>query len=345
MIIFKYLALIKDVFLSNFKRLSSPYKLNFVVTKSCNSKCLNCNIWEIKPKDELGLDEIEKFAKTTPQLKWIDFTGGEPTNRKDLPEIVSIFNKHCKNLLFVHFPTNGIKTDRIVEMVKAIKKIGNFKVVITVSIDGPQEVNDKLRGVPGDFIKSVATYKELKKIKGVDTYIGTTLFNSNYLYLDQMFSELKDHIPSIIKKDIHINLGHHSDHYYGNGESQDINPSMKVYKEIERFSGKGKFGFTPFSLVEGIYRRHLKKYVENGVTPMSCRSQETSIYLSETGVIYPCSMWDHPLLNIRDHNYDLGQILESSEAQESSRLIQEKKCSQCWTPCEAYQSVLGNFLS
>ena len=145
MLLKKYLFFIIEVLKSNLTQLRRPYKLNFVVTKSCNSKCLNCNIWQVKPRDELSLEEIEKVAISSPWLKWIDFTGGEPTNRKDFVDIVATFNRYCKNLLYVHFPTNGLRPEKIKKVVEGIKKVGTFKIVLTVSIDGPKEVNDKLK--------------------------------------------------------------------------------------------------------------------------------------------------------------------------------------------------------
>ncbi|MBG58982.1 MAG: hypothetical protein CMJ16_00845 [Peredibacter sp.] len=341
MLLKKYLFFIIEVLKSNLTQLRRPYKLNFVVTKSCNSKCLNCNIWQVKPRDELSLEEIEKVAISSPWLKWIDFTGGEPTNRKDFVDIVATFNRYCKNLLYVHFPTNGLRPEKIKKVVEGIKKVGTFKIVLTVSIDGPKEVNDKLRGVPGDFEKSVETYRLLNSLPGVKVYFGTTLFESNYLYINQMFKELKVLIPRLKKTDIHVNMGHYSEHFYENESSSDINPSLKIYKEIEAFY-TGERGISPFSFLERIYSRGLRGYVVDKRTPMVCRSLEASVYLSEKGTVYPCSMWNRPLSNVREHDYDLGRVIDSQKALNALSEIRQNKCSQCWTPCEAYQTIIGN---
>lgn len=344
MLLLKFIYFIADIMKSNFGLLKSPYKLNYVITKSCHSKCLNCNIWQTTPENELSLKEIQTFSKSCSHLKWIDFTGGEPTDREDFIDIVKAFTKNCPHLLYIHFPTNGLNPRKIEQVATAINNLGSFKLVITVSIDGPQEINDKLRGVKGNFKRSVETYKRLKKIKGVDTYFGMTLFQSNYQYLDQTFEELKGFIPSIVTNDLHINIGHHSKHYYENLNSEDISPNQLMFKALREFNKKKNLHLKPFIFIDFIYRRHLKKYIETKMSPLKCQSLKTSYYLSEKGDIYPCSMWDYPLGNIRDNSLNPNQVLDSTKSNEALKLIANEKCSGCWTPCEAYQTILAHGL-
>lgn len=339
----RYIFFLFDVLKSNLGVLNKPFKLNFVITKSCNSKCLNCNIWQVKPENELSLEEIQNIANHTGYLKWIDFTGGEPTNRKDFFDIVKAFYDKNPNLLYVHFPTNAILTDKIVDITKKIDSIGSFKTVVTVSIDGPSEVNDKLRGVPNDFRHAVNTFKKLKKIKGVDVYIGCTLFKSNYKYIDQLYKELKENISNFKFSDLHFNLGHVSEHYYENNISNDISPSIKIIEELEKFEKKYKeFNLNLFSIIEYFFRKKLKKYLNNNKTPMSCLSGKNSIYLSEHGVIYPCSMWDNATGQLRKQSYNIENILKGEDHLNALKQITNGKCAHCWTPCEAYQTMIGN---
>jgi MoaA/NifB/PqqE/SkfB family radical SAM enzyme len=162
----KYLKFIATVLYSNIATLKRPYKLTFVLTKKCNSRCLNCNIWQDKDPHELDLKQIEDIAKRNNYFKWIDFTGGEVSLRPDFVDIVELFHLHCKDLLYVHFPTNGLKPQIIEEMTTKLSAL-NVKVVVTVSLDGPQKLNDHLRGVRGDFKNSIDTYKRLREIRNV----------------------------------------------------------------------------------------------------------------------------------------------------------------------------------
>ena len=115
-----YGSLAHNILTSNHRRLPFPYKLTFVTTYWCNYKCKTCNIWQRRPKDELSLDEIRRFFQQSNRFNWIDFTGGEVWLRKDFPEIIEAALDHCKDLILVHFPTNGYFTDRIVTGVERI---------------------------------------------------------------------------------------------------------------------------------------------------------------------------------------------------------------------------------
>ncbi|NUM88349.1 MAG: radical SAM protein [Bdellovibrionales bacterium] len=112
--------LIFDAASSAFARTLMPYRMNFAVTKECHSRCKNCYIWKQVPQGELSLEEIERISVRYRHLSWISFTGGEPTDRKDLPEIVRVFQRHSKRLCLVNFSTNGIHQPRILDQVERI---------------------------------------------------------------------------------------------------------------------------------------------------------------------------------------------------------------------------------
>ena len=61
---------------SNLGPLQKPYKLTFSITYWCQSRCLSCNIWEIKPKGELTIEEIREFARKNNHFRWVEITGG-----------------------------------------------------------------------------------------------------------------------------------------------------------------------------------------------------------------------------------------------------------------------------
>ena len=331
-----------DILKANFNLLKKPYKLTYVVTKKCNSKCLNCSIWKVKQHNDLDINQVQIFSKEMSQLKWIDFTGGEVTLRSDFIDIVKTFSNNCPNLLYVHFPTNGIQTESILETVKKLSK-EKFKLVITVSIDGPEKINDDLRGVPGDYKNAIKTYFELKKIKEIDVYIGMTAFNSNHKSIKELYYSLMKEIPKFNFKDFHINLGHISSHYYGNQDSTNIKQSKEIIQSIESFQkSHGRLSPTPFSIINNLYRKKLKSFVKDNKTPISCRSARSTIYLSEEGELFPCSMWNYPLGNIKEKSY--LTIQSSLRYENALQLIDKKKCANCWTPCEAYPSLLDNFL-
>ena len=141
-------ALTRQILTSNFRRVSFPYKLNFCLTYKCNSKCLSCDIWKIKSTNELTTNEISDFFKYSNKFLWIDVTGGEVFLRKDIVEIADIILQSCKDLYHLHIPTNSIVTQLTVDKIKQILNLSPKpnKFTITLSIDGPPELHDRVRG-------------------------------------------------------------------------------------------------------------------------------------------------------------------------------------------------------
>ena len=82
-----YVALAARAARANFVRPPFPYKLTFCVTYWCNYKCQTCNIWKMKPRDELRTDEIRRFFERSSGFSWVDITGGEVSLRKDFVDI------------------------------------------------------------------------------------------------------------------------------------------------------------------------------------------------------------------------------------------------------------------
>ncbi len=110
------MSLLKDTFGRKF-----PY-MRLSITDVCNFKCGYClpNGYEVNKSDNrkfLHLDEIKRLAKVFSKLSVskIRLTGGEPTVRKDLPEIIKIL-KNESGIKKVVITTNGYHLDKKIKM-------------------------------------------------------------------------------------------------------------------------------------------------------------------------------------------------------------------------------------
>ncbi|WP_370648792.1 radical SAM protein, partial [uncultured Parabacteroides sp.] len=78
---------------SSFRAMSTKRQLESVflfVTGRCNAKCAMCfyaGEMDKKEKD-LTFDEIRKVSETAGEFNRLWISGGEPTLREDLPEII-----------------------------------------------------------------------------------------------------------------------------------------------------------------------------------------------------------------------------------------------------------------
>ncbi|HEX5323723.1 MAG TPA: hypothetical protein VFW40_08050, partial [Capsulimonadaceae bacterium] len=142
----KFLRLGMAAAKNNTAELDHPYKLNFCVTYRCQSRCLTCNIWQIKPKDELELWEIQEFTRKNPYFRWLQLTGGEPFLRKDIVDIAKAFFENSPGLYVVTIPTNALcERSYVISKVRAMLDMGIPKLAITISLDGYRELHDEIR--------------------------------------------------------------------------------------------------------------------------------------------------------------------------------------------------------
>jgi len=337
------LASATSVVASNFIRLPHPYKLTFALTYHCNSRCTICQIWKKPYKKELSLAEIERFFSTNPYFTWVNLTGGELILRNDFVQVVQTVLKTQPHLYFLNFTTNGLLTNKIVDAMKQIMAFRPPHVLVSVSLDGPETLHDKLRGIPGNWKRAIETYKKLKKIRSdrFDVYFGMTISRHNATFIEETYESIKKEIPSLKRTDIHFNIAHYSSHFYGN-VNQDVSFSSDPVGELIAYNKKKGLTVTKISWIEYLYQRSISKYLKEKKTPLPCRALSSSIFLDPYGNIYPCSMWNAPLGNIKHISYSIKNIWGTKKTIRILQAIQNKKCANCWTPCEAYQTILGN---
>ncbi len=346
----KLISLAYTAFKSNFGSLKRPYKLNFSITYWCQSKCLTCNIWKIKPKGELTLNEIKEFAKKNTYFKWIELTGGEPFLRSDIVEIAKTFKDNSKELYMLTMPTNSLCNHEMVE--KKIRKILNLKipkVVITLSLDGYRELEDKIRGVTGNFDRVIKMAKLLQSLKkehnNLDFVFGYTLSKYNQGELETTYNAVKREIPNITPNDFHVNIGQLSSNYYSNNEMNMLPDKSIVINDIQNLIKRRRKKFDMMQIIETTFLKNLVYYIQTGKPPMRSRSLDASLFLDSFGNIYPSIMWDKKIANIKDINYDLSKIWNSGSVKELRKAILEGKEPKHWTACEAYQSIVGDIRS
>ena len=330
---------------ANYRRLGSPMKLNWAVTYWCQYKCKTCNIWKLKPQNELTTEEILDFVRCNPNFSWLDLTGGEIFLRQDIAEILEAIARNWQRLVLLHFPTNGYLTERILKTAARIAKLFSFSLIVTVSLDGPEQLNDEIRGIKGGYRRQMETFKALRKIRGIKAVLGMTISRFNLGQSEATLQACLRECPDLDVKDFHVNAAQLSGHYYGNSNISNIlAPGKEVAGEIRSLTKRRGVDIAPSSLLEKTYLRRLERFLETGYTPMRCHSLRSSCFIDPWGQVFPCITYSRKLGSLRDTHMKLEPIWISKEARTLQQDIWDFKCPQCWTACEAYHSVLGNLL-
>lgn len=331
---------------ANAGRLPAPLKLTLAVTYWCQYRCATCNIWQRKPQDELTTDEILTFVAKNRDFSWVDVTGGEIFLRPDIAEVLEAMAASWRRLAVLHFPTNGFLTDRIVAATRTIaRRRRGPAIIVTVSVDGDEALNDEIRGIRGGFKQQMATVRGLQAIPGVRVAIGMTLSARNAGAVERTFDACAAACPGLSRRDLHVNAMQLSDHFYGNLDAAALRPRqddvLAAVREARRVRG---LPISPSAWLETRYLKHLERFLGTGRTPMRCHALRSSAFVDPWGVVFPCLTYSRPLGSLRDTGMALVPIWESAGVRRVQQEIWDGRCPQCWTACDAYPSILGNAL-
>jgi cyclic pyranopterin phosphate synthase len=121
--------------------------LRISVTERCNFRCVYCMPAEgiaLSPRDHLlSFEEITRVAKvaSTLGLKKVRLTGGEPTVRRDLPQLVGLL-RDIPSLEEIAMTTNGA---RLSELAQPLKDAGLNRVNISLDTLKPERARELTR--------------------------------------------------------------------------------------------------------------------------------------------------------------------------------------------------------
>lgn len=333
---------------SNVTELKHPYRLTFAVTNRCQARCAMCGIWQKDSVDELSLEEIDAIFAHANRFSWINLTGGELFRRADATELILTVIRRSRDLCLLNFPTNGYQTDDIVNAVDRILSTTAVpRLLVSISLDGPPELHDRIRGLPGCWERAVATFSRLRERRSrrFSVYFGYTMQQANLEAFDETLAACRGALGTLWEDELHLNLAHVSELYYGNAGFSGTPEPAAAMRMLERAVAvrRGR-AWEPVRYVERRYQRLARTYLSTGRTPILCQAATVSCFVDPTGNLYPCSSFTAPLGSLRENGYDLHRLWSKPERQRLRNLIRTGACPQCWTPCEAYQSLLAEML-
>lgn len=326
------------------RMLRLPANITVSVSYRCNSRCKTCNVW-LLPNDDLTLAEWDHvFESLGDAPYWFTFSGGEPTLRKDLAEMVASAYRHCRPGI-INIPTNGIQHKvipaRIEQVLRAAPK---SEVVINLSLDGVGLKHDEIRGVRENWSHAMRTYAALKDLKqhhphltlGVHTVISNWNVDSFPELCDYVQRELKpdSFITEIAEERVELDT-------VGLG----ITPTAEKYTvAIEALQESMRDRqLTGVAEVAQAFRRQYYELVKRTLREqrqvIPCMAGVASAQVAPNGDVWTCCVRAQSMGNLRDHDYDFGSVWRTGKADQLRRSI---KAGECYCPLAnaAYTNML-----
>jgi len=298
----------------------------------------------------MRLEEIDTFFSRNNRILWLNIGGGEIFLRDDLAGIIRSIYKRLPRLVLLDFATTGFFVEKTILLAEEIARFKPRKVLVTVSLDGPASLHERLRGVPGSWEKAVETFRRLKDFErfGIKPYFGYTFCRDNADSFSRTIEEVRGIVPGITPADFHLNLAQTSDFYYRNTAFLDKDWAFGEYEKIsgvlDAFLAAKKGGNPVISFLENVYQKNLKLFLRSRKTPLPCKALSASCFIDPYWNVYPCVSYNAVLGNLREHGFELKDMWEAEAALRLQEGIKNGSCPQCWTPCEAYQTIFGNAL-
>lgn len=316
------------------KPLANPLNLTISVSYRCNSRCKTCNVWQ-RPNDDFTIEEYNKTFKSVGRdAFWFTFSGGEPTLRKDLPEMVAAAYNHCRPGI-INIPTNGIQ-DKIIpgRIERVLQAAPTSEVIINLSLDGIGEKHDIIRGVKGNFERAMRTYAGLKALKGryknftlgvhtvisnfnIDEFENIHAFVTNELKPDSFISE-------IAEERVELDT-------VGMGITPHIHKYEPVINKLQQENRQAQF--TGVSRITQSFRDRYYNIVKKTLVEkrqiIPCMAGFASAQIAPNGDVWTCCIRAESVGNLREHNYNFRETWTTPKADELRRSI---KAGECYCP-------------
>jgi radical SAM protein with 4Fe4S-binding SPASM domain len=177
------------------QRPSAPYRMDLAITYRCNNNCSHCYNARPRQYPELTTDHWKQILDVLWKIgiPHIVFTGGEPTLRPDLAELIA----HAeKNGQITGINTNG----------RRLKDNGYLQELFSAGLDHAQItleshdsfIHDGMVAAAGAWQETVTGLKNALKTSGLYVMTNTTLLQANSIYLDDTLNFLGElGVPTI----------------------------------------------------------------------------------------------------------------------------------------------------
>jgi len=337
----RHLALARAVARAR-RRPFDPFKLTWIVTEVCSLRCGPCQLWATSPHPGPDLSTCERVLAANPQLTWLNLSGGDLVERPDAPALLAAVARDLPDLALLDFPTAGQDTAATLAALEPLLDSAIPRVVVSVSLDGPDDVHDRVRRRRGAAAAARATFRRLETIRrpGFTVVAGLTLSASNVTAHGGVSPDALLP-PGIPPGALHLNLAHHSAHYYRN--TTDVAPPAEpALAVIEALARRRGLPLSPLDWIERRYWRFARRFLREGDPGVRCGALRASVFLGPDLEVRPCTIFDRPLGNLADVGYALRRIPELQTARAALGEVEARACPRCWSPCEAFPTLLLN---
>ena len=324
------------------EKIALPILSEIAVTYKCQNRCDFCyasSPYRGDEKPEMTTDEVKTVIdKISGEAKvpTISFTGGEPTLRKDLPELI---NYASEKGMRVNLITNGIICSDP-DYVKTLALAGLKSAQVSLE-SHDNDIHNTITGNSSAFEHTVKAIHNLKDA-GIHTHTNTTICRGNREHLIPLVEFVKKEFnASYLSMNMIIATGIARD-------NENINIGYttigSILEPVLKYCSQNEIKFvwyspTPYCLFNP---------VDHGLGSKSCACVSGLLSVNPSGEILPCSSFDRGIGSLLKqsfkHIWNSDQALYYREKRYVPPLCKKCELEQlCSGGCPLYWENAGSF--
>ena len=283
----------------------------------CNCRCVMCDIWRIRQVREITPRDLEPHLTSLRELnvKWIVFSGGEPLMHSDISSLSHVCRAEGVRVTLL---TAGLTLEKRADIVAA--SIDD----LIVSIDGPPDIHDKIRGVPGAYRRLQRGIEALRQLraempiqgrctiqKGNFGVLRSTVHVARALNLNSISFLAVDTTSNAFNRPGGWSPGHQATVALNTAEVAVLESEIEAL--ISEYENEIESGFVVEN-AEKLRRIPLRFRSRLGQIPAMaprCNAPWVSAVVESDGTVRPC-FFHRPIGNIHEH--PLADVVNSDEA-------------------------------
>jgi radical SAM protein with 4Fe4S-binding SPASM domain len=297
-------------------RPSAPYRMDLALTYRCNNDCAHCYNARPRSYPELTTAQwitvLDRLWETG--IPHVVFTGGEPTLRDDLPELIA----HAESLGQISgLNTNGRRLSDS-GYLRSLVEAGLDHVQITLESHDPR-IHDRMVGRRGAWVQTVAGLRDALD-SPLFVMTNTTMLRENSPFLGETLEFLASTGVPTVGLNALIYAGRGLTVDSGLHESE-LPPLLELARRQTQAHGQRLIWYTPTQ-----YCNFDPMQLELGVK--GCTAALYNMCVEPDGRVIPCQSYYEPLGSLLDDPWDSIWNHELSISLRERRFAAEK-CRDC----------------
>lgn len=325
------------------------------VTSRCNAFCKTCFYHEeLNQPGDLSFEQLEEISRTMPRITDLWLSGGEPMLRRDLTQVIDAFmlNNGVERIII---PTNGLVKARTFEVVNhALENHPEIDLYLNIALDGYGVTHDEIRGVRGNWEKTLDCIESLYPLKEKYTHrfrlnVNTVVCAENYTEIEKLSEflwgnfRLDGQYFNIVRGETKVG-----------DEIKQIPPEVlpEMYARVSALTrryGERMFAEDDASkrFIKNVayvgaitthYRTQHANFGGASAWPFPCTAGETTAVIDYNGDVRACELREK-FATLRDYDFNFAKLWEAQGRQAELGAIDGGKACWCTHVCFIHDSM------